>query len=113
MPCLESESRARRTPRVEPPANCSGPPPAGQCSRCLSRPNIKSQNQACSLPDKSTGFAFKEEVCEHETGRGKGETVESVTENCAAGEIAIFPDRKSTRLNSSHIPLSRMPASVL
>ena len=24
----------------------------------------------------------------------------------------LFPDRKSTRLNSSHIPLSRMPSSA-
>ena len=28
------------------------------------------------------------------------------------GAIAINPDRKSTRLNSSHIPLSRMPSSA-
>ena len=27
-------------------------------------------------------------------------------------ERAIMPDRKSTRLNSSHIPLSRMPSSA-
>ena len=26
--------------------------------------------------------------------------------------IVFFPDRKSTRLNSSHIPLSRMPSSA-
>ena len=26
--------------------------------------------------------------------------------------ISIFVDRKSTRLNSSHIPLSRMPSSA-
>ena len=26
--------------------------------------------------------------------------------------ILLFPDRKSTRLNSSHIPLSRMPSSA-
>ena len=29
-----------------------------------------------------------------------------------AGAIAVFVDRKSTRLNSSHIPLSRMPSSA-
>ena len=28
------------------------------------------------------------------------------------GEPGLIPDRKSTRLNSSHIPLSRMPSSA-
>ena len=28
------------------------------------------------------------------------------------GEEVVFTDRKSTRLNSSHIPLSRMPSSA-
>ena len=27
-------------------------------------------------------------------------------------ELPVYPDRKSTRLNSSHIPLSRMPSSA-
>ena len=30
----------------------------------------------------------------------------------AAAEVGIIVDRKSTRLNSSHIPLSRMPSSA-
>ena len=30
----------------------------------------------------------------------------------AAGTAVRFEDRKSTRLNSSHIPLSRMPSSA-
>ena len=29
-----------------------------------------------------------------------------------ANETKLFEDRKSTRLNSSHIPLSRMPSSA-
>ena len=29
-----------------------------------------------------------------------------------AGEATVGKDRKSTRLNSSHIPLSRMPSSA-
>ena len=29
-----------------------------------------------------------------------------------AGSLGKDPDRKSTRLNSSHIPLSRMPSSA-
>ena len=31
---------------------------------------------------------------------------------CLAWVIALGADRKSTRLNSSHIPLSRMPSSA-
>src|ERR1043165_9962169 len=42
-PCLESESRVRQTPRVS-------PPPEGQCSRYLSRPDPKSQIYCRSLP---------------------------------------------------------------
>ena len=36
------------------------------------------------------------------------------TKGHEAGEAALFDvvDRKSTRLNSSHIPLSRMPSSA-
>ena len=29
-----------------------------------------------------------------------------------AGKASVLADRKSTRLNSSHIPLSRMPSSA-
>ena len=31
---------------------------------------------------------------------------------CPAGAIFVHPDRKSTRLNSSHVALSRMPSSA-
>ena len=30
----------------------------------------------------------------------------------APGQLELLEDRKSTRLNSSHIPLSRMPSSA-
>src|ERR1051326_4234864 len=33
-------------------------------------------------------------------------------DTCAAARAAISTDRKSTCLNSSHIPLSRMPSSA-
>ena len=36
----------------------------------------------------------------------------SAWENANAAMHIIPPDRKSTRLNSSHIPLSRMPSSA-
>ena len=39
-------------------------------------------------------------------GRGKDDTLFAL----AAGAVEL--DRKSTRLNSSHIPLSRMPSSA-
>ena len=37
---------------------------------------------------------------------------ESIKPNLADGKALAFADRKSTRLNSSHIPLSRMPSSA-
>ena len=43
------------------------------------------------------------------------ENPDSVTLDDGSMEITITPgkeDRKSTRLNSSHIPLSRMPSSA-
>ena len=36
----------------------------------------------------------------------------SLTPTTAGGAIGVTQDRKSTRLNSSHIPLSRMPSSA-
>ena len=44
----------------------------------------------------------------HATGRPG---VAMVTSGPAATNV-VTPDRKSTRLNSSHIPLSRMPSSA-
>ena len=38
-------------------------------------------------------------------------TTPSVTLN-TLGAVGVGSDRKSTRLNSSHIPLSRMPSSA-
>ena len=39
-----------------------------------------------------------------------GDALEAIQEGLA--EVGIVADRKSTRLNSSHIPLSRMPSSA-
>ena len=36
----------------------------------------------------------------------------SIDENFVFYDKETYPDRKSTRLNSSHIPLSRMPSSA-
>ena len=41
-----------------------------------------------------------------------GEVVGVITEQLFQAEVAHRGDRKSTRLNSSHIPLSRMPSSA-
>ena len=38
--------------------------------------------------------------------------VEIECEQGISAELSDFLDRKSTRLNSSHIPLSRMPSSA-
>ena len=45
---------------------------------------------------------------------GRGRVVlDGVTETLETGEAIVAPaDRKSTRLNSSHRPLSRMPSSA-
>ena len=39
-------------------------------------------------------------------------TRDSLRELATPGLLAVMADRKSTRLNSSHIPLSRMPSSA-
>ena len=40
-------------------------------------------------------------------------TKKALKEALAEGKrIEVYQDRKSTRLNSSHIPLSRMPSSA-
>ena len=46
--------------------------------------------------------------------RGSEEAMAKATPEVqeAAKNQAAFSDRKSTRLNSSHIPLSRMPSSA-
>ena len=48
--------------------------------------------------------------------REAGEVIQVGTDICASNTNYIAlkekPDRKSTRLNSSHIPLSRMPSSA-
>ena len=56
----------------------------------------------------------------HQAGLQRGEHVVVIGANrprlyatmLAAQSLGAIPDRKSTRLNSSHIPLSRMPSSA-
>ena len=43
---------------------------------------------------------------------GSQRTASGRPANAVAGLLPGMPDRKSTRLNSSHIPLSRMPSSA-
>ena len=42
----------------------------------------------------------------------RGETFALVGESGCGKSMTALSDRKSTRLNSSHIPLSRMPSSA-
>ena len=48
-------------------------------------------------------------VLSDEAGRS---LLPSVVHYAADGTVTVGEDRKSTRLNSSHIPLSRMPSSA-
>jgi branched-chain amino acid transport system ATP-binding protein len=43
---------------------------------------------------------------------GKSHVLHGVQMNVQPGEIVALLDRKSTRLNSSHNPASRMPSSA-
>ena len=56
------------------------------------------------------GAGEKHQVLLGVTGSGKTFTMAKVIE--AAGRPALILDRKSTRLNSSHYALSRMPSSA-
>ena len=47
-----------------------------------------------------------------ENGNGSSEVTIKVTDTNNGVTEKSFTDRKSTRLNSSHIPLSRMPSSA-
>ena len=44
--------------------------------------------------------------------KGDGVTDDTSAINAALSYAGTLKDRKSTRLNSSHIPLSRMPSSA-
>ena len=45
-------------------------------------------------------------------GASPNEVIEALRRVGATGVMGNHEDRKSTRLNSSHIPLSRMPSSA-
>ena len=47
-----------------------------------------------------------------ESAYGPIKAIRGVSLKVREGEVATVLDRKSTRLNSSHIPLSRMPSSA-
>ena len=54
------------------------------------------------------GYEILEQI-----GRGGfGTTYRARAQDTGNLVVLKFPDRKSTRLNSSHIPLSRMPSSA-
>ena len=58
--------------------------------------------------DLNAKFAWDDAAIEEE----KGLEDNAVSDEGAEVDIANELDRKSTRLNSSHIPLSRMPSSA-
>ena len=52
------------------------------------------------------------EVEDVQTYYGESHVLEGVSLEVAEGEVVALVDRKSTRLNSSHRSLSRMPSSA-
>ena len=74
---------------------------------------IVNKLQDISLTNSSsdvTGLAFQKFLSHHEKdGRGQFFTPEPIIDFCVK---IIQPDRKSTRLNSSHTDISRMPSSA-
>ena len=59
-------------------------------------------------PELTTLFKW---ILEPQSKTIQSETLNQ-TQTAAKTTMTIMPDRKSTRLNSSHIPLSRMPSSA-
>ena len=62
-------------------------------------------------------WVYDPEVGDPEGGIAPGTAFEDIPEDwvcpvCGVGKEDFQVDRKSTRLNSSHIPLSRMPSSA-
>ena len=63
-----------------------------------------------ALTEAEGNLEKAEEILRVKLGNKAGKAAARIT---AEGVIASFiEDRKSTRLNSSHIPLSRMPSSA-
>ena len=79
-----------------------------EIAEMLCDPQIK------SISAKDTqGRTWLIEVCDHVFGSYQNYTVNG--KNCILPDVttpAFYEDRKSTRLNSSYIPLSRMPSSA-
>ena len=63
---------------------------------------------ACTKQDNTTDKTLLEQI----TGTYNGTLAFTNTLKSVAGDSTAVTDRKSTRLNSSHIPLSRMPSSA-
>ena len=89
-----------------------------ECPQCSAPTSIFDiECSVCGVEFDTEGF--DEEILDDEFSKieaGEGEYAEEVvieeTEEVFEGEFDEERDRKSTRLNSSHIPLSRMPSSA-
>ena len=78
------------------------------------RPDASAEEKATQLPNPS-GYhilcAIPEMEKEYESGLVKADETMRI-EELLTTVLFVVKDRKSTRLNSSHIPLSRMPSSA-
>ena len=79
----------------------------------LLAPNLA--NAATPTPTKSPTPTVKASAKPTITSTSKATVTPTVKASATAKKKVVYkprPDRKSTRLNSSHIPLSRMPSSA-
>ena len=90
------------------------------------RPTITATPAARAKPSDRVGESLRQVRAVHRNGQGEGNTAlhqiiaklpPALSQAIRSGDVAaiqreVMPDRKSTRLNSSHLDLSRMPSSA-
>ena len=91
--------------------SCKAPASAGMSLSTRSATALKGRAAAVSTRDRvGTVSHFSSELAKNSRMRRGASTRSSALRD--GGVSTMTTDRKSTRLNSSHIPLSRMPSSA-
>ena len=88
---------------------------AGRFSRMFSRPHSEGAGAvacAAALPLAVLALAVTADYAKVSHFRGRVQQATDAASVAAAEAVARQPDRKSTRLNSSHVSQSRMPSSA-